>query len=90
MSLCEGRDGECCHRGFGVLVSSPFYYHIHIRGLVLTIGGYSMHSVGMRTGVDLEKVSEVGAWISEAIGRKNNSKVGPALLAKRPETPASS
>ncbi|KAK6345491.1 hypothetical protein TWF718_007406 [Orbilia javanica] len=51
---------------------------------------YFLHSVGMKTGVDLEKVSEVGAWISEAIGRKNNSKVGPALLAKRPETPASS
>ncbi|KAF3911434.1 hypothetical protein ABW20_dc0104336 [Dactylellina cionopaga] len=51
---------------------------------------YFMHSVGMNTGVDLEKVSEVGAWISEAIGRKNNSKVGPALLAKRPEPSASS
>ncbi|KAF3158503.1 hypothetical protein TWF788_004712 [Orbilia oligospora] len=51
---------------------------------------YFLHSVGMKTGVDLEKVSEVGAWISEAIGRKNNSKVGPALLAKKPETPASS
>ncbi|KAF3905735.1 hypothetical protein AA313_de0202092 [Arthrobotrys entomopaga] len=50
---------------------------------------YFMHSVGMNTGVDLEKVSEVGAWISEAIGRKNNSKVGPALLAKRPD-PSSS
>ncbi|RVD82339.1 uncharacterized protein DFL_006767 [Arthrobotrys flagrans] len=50
---------------------------------------YFLHSVGMKTGVDLEKVSEVGAWISEAIGRKNNSKVGPALLAKRPETAAS-
>ncbi|KAK6504831.1 hypothetical protein TWF481_006768 [Arthrobotrys musiformis] len=46
---------------------------------------YFLHSVGMKTGVDLEKVSEVGAWISDAIGRKNNSKVGPALLAKRPD-----
>ncbi|KAK6360332.1 hypothetical protein TWF730_006478 [Orbilia blumenaviensis] len=51
---------------------------------------YFLHSVGMKTGVDLEKVSEVGAWISDAIGRKNNSKVGPALLARKPETPASS
>ncbi|KAF3914387.1 hypothetical protein ABW21_db0202105 [Orbilia brochopaga] len=45
---------------------------------------YFLHSVGMNTGVDLERLSEVGAWISESIGRKNNSKVGPALLAKRP------
>ncbi|EPS44949.1 hypothetical protein H072_983 [Dactylellina haptotyla CBS 200.50] len=51
---------------------------------------YFLHSVGMTTGVDLEKVSEVGAWISKAIGRKNNSKVGPALLAKRPDEPNAS
>lgn len=42
-----------------------------------------MHGLGMKTGVNLEKISEVGAWISEQIGRKNNSKVGPAILAKR-------
>ncbi|EWC47539.1 hypothetical protein DRE_03159 [Drechslerella stenobrocha 248] len=46
---------------------------------------YFIHSVGMDTGVDLQRLAEVGAWISDSIGRKNNSKVGPALLAKRPE-----
>jgi len=43
---------------------------------------YFLHSVGMNTGINLERLSEVGAWISEELGRKNNSKVGPALLAK--------
>ncbi|KAI5803384.1 hypothetical protein DFH27DRAFT_481673 [Peziza echinospora] len=46
---------------------------------------YFLEGVGFHTGVDLEKVSEVGEWISVQLGRRNGSKVGPALLARRRE-----
>lgn len=44
---------------------------------------YTLHSLGMRTGVDLEEMALVGAWISERLGRENGSRVGKAVLAKR-------
>ncbi|KAF8470844.1 putative 3-hydroxymethyl-3-methylglutaryl-CoA lyase 2-like protein [Kalaharituber pfeilii] len=44
---------------------------------------YFLEGIGFHTGVDLERVSEVGEWISNELGRKNGSKVGPALLTRR-------
>lgn len=44
---------------------------------------YFLQGMGYETGVELEMVAEVGEWISRELGRKNGSKVGPALLAVR-------
>ena len=44
---------------------------------------YFLHGMGMETGVNLERVSEVGDWISKELGRANGSKVGPALLGRK-------
>ncbi|KAB2570681.1 3-hydroxy-3-isohexenylglutaryl-CoA/hydroxy-methylglutaryl-CoA lyase [Lasiodiplodia hormozganensis] len=39
-------------------------------------------SLGLRTGVDIQKLSEVGKWISGEIGRTNESRAGKATLAR--------
>ncbi len=44
---------------------------------------YFMESLGMDTGVDLDKVADIGAWITAEIGKPNASSVGKALLGKR-------
>ena len=44
---------------------------------------YFMESLGMETGVDLEEVTDIGAWITTEIGKPNASSVGKALLGKR-------
>ncbi len=44
---------------------------------------YFMESLGMETGVDLEQVTDIGAWITAEIGKPNSSSVGKALLGKR-------
>jgi len=44
---------------------------------------YFMDSLGMRTGVDLEKLADIGAWISNEVGRENASSVGKAILGAR-------
>ncbi|KAF2686957.1 aldolase [Lentithecium fluviatile CBS 122367] len=49
---------------------------------------HCFHSLGARTGVDIEALSEVGGWISGELGRVNESRAGKATLAqlrKRPE-----
>ncbi|MCJ1368218.1 hypothetical protein MMC16_007359 [Acarospora aff. strigata] len=43
---------------------------------------YCLHSLGVKTGVDVEKMAEIGAWISRELGRTNDSRAGKALLAK--------
>jgi len=43
---------------------------------------YCLHSLGLRTGVDVEMMAQIGAWISGQLGRKNDSRAGKALLAK--------
>ena len=43
---------------------------------------YCMHSLGMATGVNLEEVSRIGGWISEELGRANESRAGKAVLAR--------
>ncbi|KAI9848979.1 MAG: hypothetical protein M1837_005870 [Sclerophora amabilis] len=44
---------------------------------------YFLHSVGMDTGVDVEKVAEVGQWISDALGRLNGSRAGKAISSRK-------
>jgi len=43
----------------------------------------SLEGTGVRTNVDMEKIVEIGDWISKKLGRKNESKVGTALMARR-------
>ncbi|KAF2768639.1 aldolase [Teratosphaeria nubilosa] len=43
---------------------------------------YMLHSLGANTGVDLEEVSKIGAWITGEIEKENASSAGRATLAK--------
>ncbi len=47
---------------------------------------YLLHGLGAQTGIDLERLAEVGAWISAELGRPSQSRVGRALLARRAAT----
>ncbi len=42
-----------------------------------------MNGLGIDTGVDLDRLVETGAWISEVLGRESASRVSRALLAGR-------
>jgi hydroxymethylglutaryl-CoA lyase len=44
---------------------------------------FMLHGMGIETGIDLDKLVDAGAFISEALGRPTGSRVGRALLAKR-------
>lgn len=44
---------------------------------------YFLESLGMRTGVDLDEVADIGEWISGEVGRPNASSVGRAVLGRR-------
>ncbi len=39
---------------------------------------YMLEGLGLRTGVDLDLMVATGQWVSELLGRQNNSKVGRA------------
>ena len=43
---------------------------------------YTLNTLGMNVGIDLEKMSKIGAWISGELGRSNESRVGKATLAR--------
>ncbi|KAF2800763.1 aldolase [Melanomma pulvis-pyrius CBS 109.77] len=43
---------------------------------------HCFHSLGAKTGVDIEKLSKVGEWISQELGRANESSAGKATLAQ--------
>ena len=45
---------------------------------------YLLHGIGASTGVDLDALVEVGAWISGVLGRAPASRVMRAMLARRP------
>jgi len=45
---------------------------------------YLLHGLGADTGVDLEALVDCGAWISAQLGRDNGSRVGRAVMSKRP------
>lgn len=44
---------------------------------------YCFHSLGAQTGVDLEKMAEIGAWISAELGKPNDSRAGKAILSSK-------
>jgi hydroxymethylglutaryl-CoA lyase len=44
---------------------------------------YMLHGMGIETGIDLEKLVDAGAFISEFLQRKSNSRVATAILNKR-------
>ncbi|KAF2130902.1 aldolase [Dothidotthia symphoricarpi CBS 119687] len=41
-----------------------------------------IHSLGLSTGVDIEKLSETGDWISRELNRANQSSAGKAIMAQ--------
>lgn len=43
---------------------------------------YLFEHAGVRTGIDLAKLVDVGGWISRKLGQHNQSRAGAALLAK--------
>lgn len=44
---------------------------------------FALHAEGYETGTDLDKLVDVGEWISGEIGRRNMSNAGRAILAQR-------
>lgn len=44
---------------------------------------YLLNGLGIKTGVDLEKLVDAGAFISSILNKTNTSKVATAILAKR-------
>ena len=47
---------------------------------------YFMETLGMETGVDLDSMSDIGAWITGELGKANDSTVGKAVLGARTRT----
>ena len=43
---------------------------------------YLLHGMGIETGVDLDLLVDAGVFISNALGRKPNSRVSAALLGR--------
>ena len=46
---------------------------------------HMLHSLGIETGIDLGKMSEIGGWISGELNRKNDSRAGKATLSRMTE-----
>jgi hydroxymethylglutaryl-CoA lyase len=44
---------------------------------------YMLHGLGLQTGIDLDKLVGIGAWISGVLGREYGSKAGKAIAAKK-------
>jgi hydroxymethylglutaryl-CoA lyase len=44
---------------------------------------YMLHGMGIETGIDLDKLIDAGEFISNALGRKPNSRAATALINKR-------
>ena len=44
---------------------------------------YMLHGMGIETGIDLDALIDAGVFISDALGRKPNSRVSTAVLNKR-------
>ena len=42
-----------------------------------------LHGLGIKTGVDLERLVEVGEWISAYLKKPSSSKAGKAISAKK-------
>ena len=44
---------------------------------------YMLNGLGMRTGIDLERLVDIGVWICGVLNRDYGSKAGKAIAAKR-------
>ena len=44
---------------------------------------FMLQGLGIETGIDLDRLVDAGAFISEALGRKPNSRTATAILNKR-------
>ncbi|KAL3959947.1 hypothetical protein ACCO45_005064 [Purpureocillium lilacinum] len=44
---------------------------------------YFMETLGMETGIDLDAMADIGAWITGELGKANDSSVGKAVLGAR-------
>src|SRR5499426_1301191 len=44
---------------------------------------YMLHGLGMQTGINLDALVEIGAWISGVLGRDYGSRAGKAIAAKK-------
>ena len=44
---------------------------------------YMLHGLGIETGIDLDKVVDIGIWISSILKRNPESKAGRAIAAKK-------
>ena len=44
---------------------------------------FMLHGMGIETGIDLDKLVDAGAYISDFLGRKPNSRAANALLTRR-------
>ena len=44
---------------------------------------YMLHGMGIETGIDLDKLIDAGAYISDFLGRKPHSLAATAILNKR-------
>lgn len=49
---------------------------------------YTLHSLGVPTGVNLEELSRIGEWITGEIGKSNESRAGKATLARLRREPS--
>jgi hydroxymethylglutaryl-CoA lyase len=47
---------------------------------------YMLNGMGVKTGVDIDKLIDVGNWISYHLSRENRSKVAMAITKKREDT----
>jgi len=43
---------------------------------------YLFESLGLKTGIDLQKMAEIGEWISGEVGKRVEGRAGKAVLAK--------
>jgi len=43
---------------------------------------HTLHSLGMHTGVNIEEMAKIGSWISQEVGRANESRAGKAVLSR--------
>ncbi len=50
---------------------------------------YFLESLGMETGIDLDAMADIGAWITSEIGKPHDSSVGKAVLGARSRTQGS-
>ncbi|KAI1068482.1 hypothetical protein NW752_003723 [Fusarium irregulare] len=44
---------------------------------------YFMETLGMDTGISLDAMSDIGAWITQELGKENGSTVGKAVIGAR-------